>query len=93
MSIAVEKARLTVEAVKTITSSDWLHLQWSHLLMFPQEAEPSPFWSPRGKHRPGQERMQRFFQCLHALKLNHVITRFFDAIGKGDNQVFFLRKP
>jgi SAM-dependent methyltransferase len=93
VKMAAEKAGLAVEEVKTITSSDWLHLQWIHLLMFAKIGEPSPFWSPRGRRSFKNGLILRFLHYFHVTRVNHIITRFFDAIGRGDNYLFFMRKP
>lgn len=93
MRIAAEKSGLCIESVKTLTSSEWLHYQWNHLLMFPQMGEPSPFWSPKAKLGLMDKLIMVTLGVMHRTKFNHIITRLFDAIGAGDNYLFFLRKP
>jgi 2-polyprenyl-3-methyl-5-hydroxy-6-metoxy-1,4-benzoquinol methylase len=92
MTFAAQQAGLSVEKVKTITSSEWLYYQWIHLLTCPDTGEPSPFWSQK---RIGGAKTKLFIKILsrvHLYKINHIITRFFDALGIGDNYLFFLRK-
>lgn len=92
MNTAAKKSGFMIENLSTITSSTWLHFQWIHLVTYPAESEPSAFWSPIKK----RSFFIKFIICVlnifHSLKVNHLISRFFDAIGKGDNLVFVLRK-
>jgi 2-polyprenyl-3-methyl-5-hydroxy-6-metoxy-1,4-benzoquinol methylase len=92
MTIAVRQAELSVEKAVTRTSSEWLYYQWIHLFTYPQMGEPSPFWSP--KRTPGfrLKILLGILSLVHRTKINHIITRFFDALGMGDNYLFFLRK-
>jgi 2-polyprenyl-3-methyl-5-hydroxy-6-metoxy-1,4-benzoquinol methylase len=92
MTIAAERAGMTLEQARTITSSDWLFYQWLHLLTFPPPGEPSPFWSPKAKRGIGARLMIALLQMMHYTKINHLATRLFDALGMGDNYLFFLRK-
>ena len=92
MTMAAEQAGLTVERVKTITSSEWLYYQWIHLLTYPEIDEPSLFWSPGGTRSFRIKLLLKILSLIHLTKINHIITRFFDAISIGDNYLFFLRK-
>ena len=92
MEIAAEQAGLSIEQVKTITSSEWLYYQWVHLFTFPEMGEPSVFWSPLAKRSLKYKIFLYFATALHFTKINHIITRFFDALGIGDSNLFFLRK-
>ncbi len=91
MRIAAEKAGLKVKGRRTVTSSEWLYYQWLHLITYPEAGEPSPFWSQKELTKR-QSRLVDFISRLHGKKVNHIITRFFDAIGMGDNFVFILTK-
>ena len=93
MRIAAESAGLKVESIRTLTSSEWLHYQWNHLLIFPQMGEPSPFWSPKVKPAVMDRFIMIVLAVIHRTRFNHIITRLFDAFGVGDNYLFFLRKP
>jgi 2-polyprenyl-3-methyl-5-hydroxy-6-metoxy-1,4-benzoquinol methylase len=93
MRTAAEEAGLVLEEVKTVTNSAWLHFQWLHLMLYPKMGEPSLLWSPRAKRGVGVKSLTKMMELLHATKLNHLITRFFDSCGWGDNRLFFLRKP
>lgn len=93
MRLAAQKSGLVLERTTTITPSAWLHFQWVHLLTCPEEGRASIFWTPGGRWSTPQKIMLRGLLILHRLKINHLITRFFDALGIGDNRVYFLRKP
>lgn len=92
MGIAAKKAGLSLERVSTVTSSDWLHFQWNHLLHFPRRGEPSQFWLPGTKSLVWKKLIRISFGLIHHLKFNHVLTRLFDSLDVGDNNLFFLRK-
>jgi len=93
MRIAAKQAGLEVTKVNTITNSEWLYYQWMHLAMYPKQNEPSRFWSP-SHHGITllQGRILRIMELIHRVKINHLLTRFFDSLGLGDNYVFILKK-
>jgi len=93
METAAEQAGLAVDSVRTIASSEWLFYQWIHLLTCPPAGTPSPFWSPRGARSLRVKLLFAVLLAVHYTKINHVITRLFDAFGVGDNYLFILRKP
>lgn len=94
MRIAAEQAGLMVAKVKTITNSEWLGYQWMHLVLYPKPGEPSRFWTPNPHERSLLEwRILRVLAFIHRYKVNHLLTRFFDSLGFGDNYVFVLKKP
>ena len=93
MKIAAQSAGLDIESVQTITSSEWLRYQWVHLLTFPEEGEPSAFWSPYGNRSLAVRLAQKLTELLHYSRINHLLTRLFDSQGKGDNFLFLLNKP
>jgi hypothetical protein len=91
--LAAEQAGLVVTEVKTITNSEWLYYQWIHLTTYPKPGEPSSFWSPNHQERTLlQNRILRVLGLMHRYKINHLLTRFFDSLGLGDNFVFVLKK-
>ncbi len=92
LAAAARKAGLSMERVKTITSSEWLYYQWIHLLTYPKTGQPSPFWSAYRARSLQVKLVLGMLTVLHWTKINHVITRIFDALGAGDNYLFFLRK-
>lgn len=92
MGIAAEKAGLQVESFRTLTCSEWLLYQWIHLLTFPLMGEPSPLWSPKGTKNLKTKLVMKLLALMHCTRVNHFITRLFDAFGCGDNFLFFLRK-
>lgn len=93
MQLAAEQAGLEVAEVKTVTNSEWLYYQWIHLVTYPKPGEPSHFWS---QNQDGttllQRRMLRALELMHRSKINHLLARFFDSLGLGDNYVFVLKK-
>ena len=93
MKLAAQAAGLVVESSWTITSSEWLRYQWHHLLTYPAEGEVSAYWSPLGKCSRMIRLMQKLPEGLHRARINHLVTRGFDALGMGDNYLFLLRKP
>lgn len=92
MMMAARQADLSVEKVKTITSSEWLYYQWIHLFTYPDMGQPSPFWSTATVRSFKINIIFGILTLIHWTKINHIITRFFDAFGVGDNYLFFLRK-
>lgn len=91
---AAEQSGLVVSDIKTITNSEWLYYQWIHLVTYPKPGEPSSFWSPNHQRRTlGESRILRILWLMHRTKINHLLTRFFDSLGWGDNYVFVLKKP
>ena len=93
MRLTAEQAGLVVERTVTITPSAWLHYQWIHLLSCPPEGVTSPFWAPGDKWSLKQKMALKMLEIVHRCKINHVVTRIFDAISMGDNRIYFLRKP
>lgn len=93
MQFAAQQIGLTLET-KTVTNSEWLYYQWIHLVTYPKVGEPSSFWSPnRSGQTTLQRRVLRVLGLIHRYKINHLLTRFFDSLGLGDNYVFVLKKP
>lgn len=92
MRIVAEKAGLHVDSFRTLTSSEWLLYQWIHLLRYPRMSEPSPFWSPKVTKSLKMKLAIKLLSVLHCTKIDHLITRLFDALGWGDNYLFVLRK-
>jgi SAM-dependent methyltransferase len=92
MEAAAELAGMVVERFRTVTSSEWLFYQWLHLLTRPPMGKPSAFWSPRATRGIGVKLVFAVMLMVHYTKINHLITRLFDALGVGDNYLFILRK-
>lgn len=92
MKLAAGKAGLVVECAKSITSSEWLFYQWIHLLTRPPMGERSAFWSPKGARTLKVKLLFGILLAMHYTKINHIITRLFDALGIGDNYLFILKK-
>jgi 2-polyprenyl-3-methyl-5-hydroxy-6-metoxy-1,4-benzoquinol methylase len=94
MIIAAQRTGFVVQPIQTITSSEWLYYQLVHLISYPSLGTPSLFWSMQNDSVWGSKKifLRRFFKMLHLAKATHLVTRFFDAIGKGDGMLIFLRK-
>jgi SAM-dependent methyltransferase len=92
MSIAAEKSGLVVEKTKTITNSNYLCLQWNHIKFRQPEGFTNKFWIPNQKFTRQEKIFAHAMTALNLLRVNHAITRFFDAAGFGDNLIFVLRK-
>lgn len=92
MRLAAAQAGLEVERTVTLTPSAWLHYQWIHLISYPLPGKPSVFWAPGGKWTLPQKAVLKVLSVMHRCKVDHVITRLFDALGYGDNRLYFLRK-
>ena len=93
MQLAAEKSGLIVEKTTTVTPSAWLHFQWIHVLTYPLVGDPSIFWASGKKWTFKQKVAVKALGMIHRCKVNHLATRFFDALGLGDNRLYFLRKP
>lgn len=96
MKIVSENAGLFIQKYKIRTSSEWLFYQLQHLVTFPNEGEPSGFWSAKGKSIYKVKIVNKLLfliRKLHIRKINHLITRLFDGMYIGDNYIFILRKP
>jgi 2-polyprenyl-3-methyl-5-hydroxy-6-metoxy-1,4-benzoquinol methylase len=93
MQKVADDAGLELCSIKSVTPSDWLYNQWLHMVTIPRSDTPSIYWSLKGRWKPWQTLFRVLFDICLRLKVNHVITRFFDIIGAGDNRLYFLRKP
>jgi hypothetical protein len=71
MGLAVEKAGLAVEQVRTITMSEWLLYQWIHVC-FPKT------WRNSFMHWKDKADLDKIWikamTLVHHLKINHLIT-------------------
>lgn len=93
IEIIAKKANFDVVSFKTITSSEWLYYQWLSLVSFPKLGEKSSFWSvSKPKKSFGIKMIYNLLSIIHRMKINHVITRFFDALGYGDNYIIILKR-
>ncbi|PSL44951.1 2-polyprenyl-3-methyl-5-hydroxy-6-metoxy-1,4-benzoquinol methylase [Chitinophaga niastensis] len=87
------EAGLVLEKAITLTNSEWLHYQWLHIAVYPKRGEVSVFWTLNAERTTSQKIKMKILAGIHRLKVNYVITRFFDAFNAGDNSVYFLKKP
>ncbi len=92
MSELARRAGLELEGTRTVTSSEWLFYQWLHLFAFPYPGVRSGFWAPDAERRFFERKIYRILGLMRRLRLNHLATRVLDALGIGDNRLYFLRK-
>lgn len=93
METVASQAGLEVERVTCITDSSWLRYQWLHLMTRPAMGAVSPFWAGESLQEPARLKRRRLATLIHLTGIDHLLTRLFDSLGLGDNQLFFLRKP
>jgi len=92
MRQALGQAGLHVESVRTVTNSAWLGFQWCHLVAPGGPGVPSAFWSTQMPRNTGQKLLLGLAAVAGRLGLNALLTRLADALGRGDNFVFVIRK-
>lgn len=87
-----DKSGMKLEKVETVTPSQWLYDQLVHLVTCPPQGVKSAYWA-YGNHGTSVQRVAlSVFWLMHKVKITHLITRCFDALGVGDNKIYFLRK-
>lgn len=93
LNLIAKRTGFELESIKTVTSSEWLYYQWAHLFTFPKCGEKSIFWDKgTRKNHIRKKILLVLLSILHKIKINHIITRFFDSLGIGDNYIIVLRK-
>lgn len=94
LAILATKAGFRLATIWTLSPSEWLSYQWSHLEFYPKPGEPSVFWSPKEPLRfnAQQKVISKALRVLHRLKFNHLVTRIMDALGMGDNLLVILER-
>jgi 2-polyprenyl-3-methyl-5-hydroxy-6-metoxy-1,4-benzoquinol methylase len=93
MTLAASEAGLVLESTITTTASAWLHFQWIHLFTCPAIGSRSAFWAQSGVYALHEKLIIKALSLINYLKVNHLLMRLLDGIGKGDNRIYFLRKP
>lgn len=95
MNLAAKKANLQMKSVNSATLSDWLFWQWIHVIFIPEINKPSLFWKYLYKNRYSDEQLKKLkkLEKFRKFRINEIITRFFDILNLGDNNVFILMKP
>lgn len=93
MEILAKETGFSIVLQKTVTSSEWLNYQWHHLLSYPTAGDKSIFWASKASTYSLPFKVGfKFISLIHKLKINHIITRLFDALTLGDNVVIILKK-
>ena len=92
LKMLAAKCGYEVRLYKTITPTDWLAFQWMHLLSFPEQGEKSEYWTDDKRAVQNNRLSMRMLRKLDQLKINHLIMRFFDSFGCGDNSVVIIEK-
>jgi len=89
---AAQKTGFSVEKTMTITSSDYLHMQWGHLFLRSEPGKKSVFWNSDIPVNKWQSLTLKILHIIYKYKFDYPMTRLFDALNTGDNYLFFLRK-
>lgn len=93
LAMAAQKAGLRVRWSRNLTSPQWYHFQWLHLLSRPAPGEPSMFWATGRQWPRGRWLARKFLSGLNRLGFNHAVSFGFDHLGQGDNLVMALERP
>jgi 2-polyprenyl-3-methyl-5-hydroxy-6-metoxy-1,4-benzoquinol methylase len=92
MSRCAAQAGLRLERRITVTNAAWLEFQWNHLVLFPAPGQPSRYWNASAQRSIGERLALKALRLADRLGVNILITRAMDALGRGDNAVYLLRK-
>jgi len=91
MQQAAAKTGFEMKSMRVVTNAAWIGYQWAHLVTFPRQGCPSPFWDSAKRSLP-QRIAMKILWLIGYTGINHVIARVADACGVGDNIVYVLRK-
>jgi len=92
MERAARQNGMELRTVRTVTSSEWLYYQWIHLFTCPEMGTPSTYWSHKRQKSRRDKIIIALITAFHRTRIDHLVTRFFDMLGIGDNYLFFLVK-
>lgn len=92
IELAAGRTGFRVLKLASITSSDWLHMQWTHLLNYPAPGSPSAYWTKAPRPGFASALQWSVLGAIHRMKLNHFITRLLDTAGIGDNHLVIFEK-
>ncbi|TGL56537.1 class I SAM-dependent methyltransferase [Leptospira ognonensis] len=80
-------------SLKCVTSSEWARYQQIHNIIFPDQAgKKAAFWSTGIEITESQQKRLNKVNRFHKTRMNHLLTRLFDAIGLGDNFIGIYQK-
>jgi 2-polyprenyl-3-methyl-5-hydroxy-6-metoxy-1,4-benzoquinol methylase len=92
MQRAADDAGFVLEQRVTVTPAAWLGFQWGHLVTYPAPGQASPYWRPQLPRSLAQRITLRLLRYVELLGLNAAWTRLMDALDRGDNAVYLMRK-
>lgn len=93
IKLAASESGFIVSKILTITSSEWIYYQFMHNICYPTQGQKSLFWSHRYEQISiFKKLLMGIAHVVYKLKVFHVITRLFDALGIGDNITVVLEK-
>jgi len=92
MARCATQAHFRVDRRITITNAAWLDFQWGHLVTRPAIGQPSGYWTKLRQRSLPQRVALKLLHMLDRVGVNALLTRFMDAVGRGDNVVYLLRK-
>ncbi|MEO7336680.1 MAG: class I SAM-dependent methyltransferase [Caldimonas sp.] len=92
MAQLAQRTGFRIEHAETVTNSAWLDFQWGHVVTFPLPGVPSPYWSTSRGRSLMQRVALKLLLVADRLGLNTLVTRAMDALGRGDNIVYVLRR-
>jgi SAM-dependent methyltransferase len=93
MARLAQQAGLVLADARTITPSNWLFFQWWHAATFPRRGHRSAFWCPEQSKGVRHEIDKVVDIVRRFVPVHWGMSQVLDALGTGDNHVFFFRKP
>ena len=94
--LAARFSKLNVRKHCTITSSEWLFYQKMNCSFYPDIGTPSAFFSPNyssdGLPVEIDKKRAKIRRHHQKYRVNHIVTRFFDLVGRGDNLLVIFEK-
>lgn len=93
MASAATRTGFELVSSTTVTNTAWLDFQWGHVVTWPAQEQPSPYWSPGQPRTLPQRVALKLFLLVDRLGINGLLTRLMDSLSVGDNVVYVLRKP
>jgi 2-polyprenyl-3-methyl-5-hydroxy-6-metoxy-1,4-benzoquinol methylase len=86
---ALARNGLVLEKSVQVTPSAWLLFQALHLINYPKPGQPSEIWNNK-KGVGSKYLLNVAAKIYHRTRLNHLLARFLDALGVGDNTIYIV---